>query len=104
MHRATHQKKKVEIILESSLQRPALELIDRLGATGWTVFDGVAGKGSDGIWDRSPGSDAFRRVMIVVICAPDLAEKLVEEAFELLESYSAIVTISDVAVVRGDRF
>lgn len=102
--RPTHAKKRVEIIVEASLMRPAIDLIDRVGATGWTVFDGLAGRGNDGRWDRGPGSDAFRRVMIVVICAPDLADRLVDEAFALLNRYSAIVTVSDVAVVRGDRF
>ena len=100
----THAKKKVEVIVERPLLRDVIEVIDELGATGYTVLPTVAGRGQDGPWRADDVSSAFDRVMIVVITGEDVAERIVERAYHLLQDYNAIVILSDVAVVRGDRF
>ena len=100
----THPKKKVEIIVERPLLRDVIEVIDSLGASGYTVLPTVAGRGKDGSWRADDVSSAFDRVMVIVIANEEVAETMVERSFDLLKDYNAIVTLSDVAVVRGDRF
>lgn len=100
----THPKKKVEIILEAPLMRMAIELIERLGATGYTVVPALAGRGADGYWQEGEISGAVRMVMIVVITSAEVADRLLDELYDLLSVYTAIVYVSDVAVVRQDHF
>ena len=99
-----HAKKKVEIIVEASLLEDALALIEKLGARGYTVLPARAGRGVDGAWETGNISGAFQMVMVVVIADATIAERIVEQAFTLLEQYTAIVYVSDVEVVRGEQF
>ena len=99
-----HAKKKVEIIVEASLLEDALALIERLGARGYTVVPARAGRGVDGVWETGNISGAFQMVMVIVIADAAVAERIVEQAFTLLERYTAIVYVSDVEVVRGAQF
>lgn len=100
----THAKKKIEVIVERPLLRDVLDVIDDLGATGYTVVPTIAGRGDEGPWRADDVSSAFDRVMIIVITGEDVANQIVERAYDLLQDYNAIVILSDVAVVRGDRF
>ena len=100
----THPKKKVEIIVERPLLRAVLDLVDGLGATGYTVLPTEIGRGRSGTWKADDISGASDRVMVVVITSEELADRIITGAYELLESYTAIVLLSDVAVVRHDHF
>ena len=99
-----HAKKKVEVILEAPLLRRTLEVIAASGASGYTVLPAHAGTGSEGPWKRGQVSDAFQMACIVVICDAAIAEKLVDEVFGLLRHYTAIVYVSDVGVVRSEKY
>lgn len=99
-----HPKKKVEVILEMPLLRRGLEVIQACGATGYTVLPAHAGTGSEGPWKRGQVSDAFQMACVIVICDPSIAERLVDEVFALLRPYTAIVYVSDVGVVRSEKY
>ena len=100
----THPKKKVEIIVERPLLPAVLDLVDGLGATGYTVFSTERGRGQSGSWKADDISGASDRVMVLVITSKEVADRIVARAYEVLESYTAIVLLSDVAVVRRDHF
>ena len=100
----THPKKKVEIIVERPLLPAVLGLVDSLGATGYTVFPTQSGRGQSGAWKLGDISGASDRVMVLVITGEEVADRIITRAYELLESYTAIVLLSDVAVVRRDHF
>jgi PII-like signaling protein len=100
----THPKKRLEFVLDASLQRSLIELIDKAGAPGYTVLPVQAGRGRDGTWTAGHTSNAFSMVSVLVICDADAAERLAEEVLPKLEDFSAIVTITDVQVLREKHF
>ncbi|MGP1395129.1 MAG: P-II family nitrogen regulator [Inquilinaceae bacterium] len=100
----TYRKKKLEIILEEPVLRTALAVIDRLGATGYTVLPSLAGKGRDGAWREAHVGGGVNRVMVIVIAEENLARSLLEEVHIALRDYTAIVYLSDVEVVRVEHF
>lgn len=99
-----YRKKRVEIIVEAARARAIVEMIDRVGAKGYTVVPNVSGKGHRGMRDEAHLSDVFRNVMIVVIAAEAIASTIVEQSQGLLENYAGIVVVSDVEVIRDAHF
>lgn len=97
-------KKKVEIVVEAARARAIIEMIERAGATGYTVVPQVSGKGARGIRDDAHLSDVFRNVLIIVVASEEVAVRIVEASQPILEHYAGIVMVSDVGVVRNEHF
>nr|WP_167222160.1 DUF190 domain-containing protein [Pelagibius litoralis]NIA68023.1 DUF190 domain-containing protein [Pelagibius litoralis] len=100
----THHRKKLDIIVEAPLQRRVVALLEEQEVRGYTVMPCLAGKGADGTWQQGEISDAFSMRLIVVIAREEAARRIMEAAHELLRDYSAIITLSDVEVIRADHF
>jgi PII-like signaling protein len=100
----THAKKKIEIIVERPLLDEVVRLLKDNGAKGHTVFQATAGRGANREWDLGGVTGAFDRVLVLTIVDATAAERIVSLAFDLLQDYTAILYVSDVQVVRGDRF
>ena len=99
-----YQKKRIEIIVESSCAPTILEMVEATGAKGHTVVHDVSGKGHRGVRDEAHLTDVFRNVLIVVIAAEEIAHAIVSKSQPLLEHYAGIVTMSNVDVVRDEHF
>ena len=99
-----HRKKKVEIVVEAACAPRIIDMIESVGATGYTVLRKVSGKGNRGVRNDAHLTDVFQNVMIVVIAADDVARRIITESQPLLENYAGIVSMSDVEVVRDEHF
>lgn len=100
-----HPKKRIEIIVEAPVLGRVLDLLDRLAVTGYTVLPALAGRGREGTWRREGlVSEAGR--MVVVVCILDEARtgEVLDPVFKLVSRQIAIVTVSDLQVVRQERF
>jgi PII-like signaling protein len=99
-----YRKKKVEIFVEAACVPRIIDMIETVGATGYTVLPKVSGKGNRGVRNDGHLTDVFRNICIIVIAAEDIARRIVAESQPLLENYAGIVAMSDVEVVRDDHF
>ena len=99
-----YRKKRIEIVVEATCAPAIIEMIEAVGAKGYTILSSVSGKGNRGIRDESHLTDVFSNMMIIVIAAEDIASRIVEQSQPLLENYAGIVVVSDVDVVRNDHF
>jgi len=99
-----YRKKRIEIIVEAARARAIIEMIEAVGAKGYTVVPSVSGKGNRGIRDEAHLSDVFRNVMIIVVAAEEIVHRIVEQSQPLLEDYAGIVVVSDVEVIRDEHF
>lgn len=102
----TYAKKRIEIIIEAPSQRRLTELLERLTVSGYTVLPALAGRGREmGSWSREGlVSDAGRMVMVVCVLDENRVEEVLREVYALVSRQIGIVTVSDVQVVRKDRF
>lgn len=101
----THTKKRLEIIIEAPILRRVLNRLDDLDVTGYTVLPALAGRGRDGTWSRSGQiADAGRMVAVICITDPERAEEVLEAVYKIVSRQIGIVTLSDVQVVRPERF
>lgn len=102
----TYRKNRIEIIIEQALVPRLTELLDaEEGVRGFTVVPVHAGRGSQGLWSRD-GQISDADGMFVVMCIIDTQFKdaVLEAVFPFVERRAGFVTISEVDVVRSERF
>ncbi|QUL38682.1 P-II family nitrogen regulator [Erythrobacter sp. JK5] len=99
----TVTRKRIEILTDVALQKRVTDAIDEAGITGWTIVPVTSGKGRDGPWreERVMGTD---KVFVLTIAAEDKAMALAEALAPVLTKYGFILSMWDVAVIRGERF
>lgn len=99
-----HTRKRIEIVVEAVRADAVTELLDRLGATGWTVLPVLAGRGRQGIRRAGDPGGVDDNVLILCIASEEVAGRVIAARQDLLGARPAIVTLSDCAVLRGDHF
>lgn len=103
----THKATKITIVAEKLIQDGITAILDDVGATGYSFFEG-AGKGGHGThpYHRPAIVDGFAIVKIEAILsdrshAEEAAEKIAGRYFE---SYSGIIYMDEVEVLRPKKF
>lgn len=100
MTATTH--KLLTIVTESALERVLVEDLERLGARGFTITE-ARGKGSRGL--RNAAWDESRNIRVEVICGEATAMAMAEHLqARYYQHYGMILFITDVAVLRPDKF
>ncbi|WAL60929.1 P-II family nitrogen regulator [Thermocoleostomius sinensis] len=98
---------KLVIVTEKVLLKQIAKIIDKAGATGYTVVE-AGGKGSRNV--RSSGqptvSDSFSNIKIEVLTASrDIAVKISDEvAVQFFDDYSGIAYICEAEVLHAHTF
>lgn len=94
---------KLEIFVEAHSVGEIERMLKRVGFKGCSVFTGVEGAGSLGAWRQTGVDEAGMRLIVTIG-----AEAAAVAALAWLESYFAtypgVVAVSDVKVLRADRF
>ena len=101
----THPKKRVEIIIEALLVKRILERLDQTDISGYSVMPVIAGRGREGSWS-SDGQVSDAGQMMAIICIADEAklEQVLDKIFSVVTRQIGLVTVTDVEVMRSDRF
>lgn len=98
----TTPKKLLVIIGESALEKFLVRDIQQFGAHGYTIAD-VRGGGSRGTRDAAWEGD--RSIRMEVICDEAIADKIAEHVLAVYATnFSLSLFLSDVTVIRGDKF
>lgn len=99
-----YPKKRIDIVVEASRARAIIEMVEAVGAKGYTIIRDVSGRGHRGVRDEAHLSDVFRNMLIIVVTTEEIANRIVAESQPLLEDYAGIVVVSDVKVIRDEHF
>ncbi|WP_135467262.1 P-II family nitrogen regulator [Crenalkalicoccus roseus] len=99
-----HARKRIEIVVEAVQAEAVTELLDRLGAPGWTMLPVIAGRGRQGLRRGGDPGGVLDNVLILCIASEEVTARVLAEREELLGARPAIVSVSDCAVLRGEHF
>ena len=101
----THSKKRIDLIIEMPLLRRITERFDKAGVSGYSVLPVIAGRGRSGAWSAG-GQVSEVGQMAAIVCIVDVAnvDAVLDEVFAVLKKQIGFVTVSDVAVMRPERF
>lgn len=102
----THSKLRLDILIEQ-LAVPRLEelLKAQPGVNGYTILPVQGGSGLNGIWTRD-GQVTGAEGMMMVWCILDrqVKDTVLDAVFGFVKSRSGLITVSEVEVVRDERF
>lgn len=105
MKLATHARKRLEIIVEAPALHQVLKALDDAGVSGYTVLSAQEGRGHHGEWNRDDSfNNASHMVCVVCVTSEAKAEAAVESVYAIVKRQIAILSLSDVTVVRPDHF
>ncbi|MEM1032115.1 MAG: hypothetical protein AAGN82_17325 [Myxococcota bacterium] len=97
-------RKKLELIVDRAHLRRFIETLERSGVRGYTVLESTSGKGTRGAWLPDRLTDATDRVVVVAVAHPDAADHVLEDLGALFEELPGVAFVSDVQVLRPERF
>ncbi len=101
-----YNKKRISIIVEKAYKDKILMLLEGCGASGYTVYKGIYGKGRHGVKEDCAGlGDFSSNVEIVSITGPDVAECVLRGLQQVIDKgIELIVHMVDVSVIRNEHF
>jgi nitrogen regulatory protein PII len=99
-----YNRKRIEIVVERVRAEDVTTLLDRLGATGWTILPVLAGRGRQGMRQGGDLSGVLDNVVVICIASEAVAARVLDAGDELLGARPAIVSITDCTVLRADHF
>lgn len=100
----TFTRKRVEILTDTPLAARLVQLAAEVGIAGYTLIPVKSGSGHGGTWHDDHVSGAASKTIFLTIASEDKAAALVERLAPHLGDYGMLLTLSDVEVVRGERF
>ena len=100
-----NQRKRIEIVVEAALLRAIRRVLDDHGVTGYTVLPVQGGRGDAGEWSREGQiSSATEMFMVICLTTEERAGAAIEKALPLLSRGRGVISVSDVGVVRAEKF
>ena len=100
-----HDKQRIELIIERMAYKRACRALEKAGVTGYTVIPAMAGFGGGNKWDRdSDISDSREMVDIISIGSAERVTAAMEQLENLLGQHIGVVSVSNVEVLRTERF
>jgi hypothetical protein len=100
----TFTRKRVEILIDTPLAPRLIKAAADAGIAGYTLIPVQSGAGRGGAWRDDAISGAQAKTIFLTIASEEKAGRFVDMLAPHLESYSMLLTLSDVQVVRGERF
>lgn len=95
-------RKLLTVITESALERTLVAEIKRLGAHGFTITD-ARGEGNRG--PRNAAWDEASNIRIEIVCSEATAQAIADHLHaRYYAHYGMILFVSDVAVLRPEKF
>ncbi len=96
--------KRIDFVTEELRARQITDILDKAGATGWTMLPVLSGKGHRGVRQGGDPSGISDSVMIVAIASAAHAQNIMAKSEVILSGRTAIFAMSDVTLIRKDRF
>jgi PII-like signaling protein len=97
-------RKRIEILTDAPLVPRIAAACEAAGISGHTVIPALSGRGRAGYWSEDRLSGAQSKVVVLAIASSERADALLEALAPVLDSHGLLVSVGEVAVIRGERF
>lgn len=97
--------KRIELIIEKMAVKRAGRILEASGMTGYTVMPAMAGFGGGKHWRRDTDISASQDMVVVIsIGEVERVTDALEQIANLLGAHVGIVSVSEVEILRPERF
>lgn len=96
-------RKRLEMFIETHALDHIETMLGEVGFKGWSIFQGAEGSGAHGAW-RQTGIGENGACLVVAIGGESNCNAALEWLADYFKTYPGVATVSDVQVMRGDRF
>jgi hypothetical protein len=100
----TVPRKRIEILVDTPLVPRIVRQLKAVDISGWSLIHVDSGGGRAGEWQHDDVTGASAKTILLTIASEDKTNALTTALAPLLDGYGMLLTISDVQVIRGDRF
>jgi hypothetical protein len=97
------QRKKLDIFIEKHALHHVEAMLGGAGFKGWSVFLGMEGAGAHGAWRQTGVADA-EACLVIAIGGEAATRTALDWLSDYFRTYPGVVSVSDVSVMRGERF
>ena len=87
--------KRIEIVVDAVQLDRMIGLIEKAGASGYTIIKDVAGQGHRGTRGADQPTDVLRNVMIIVAADVETTQKIADALRPLLKRFGGVCLVSD---------
>jgi nitrogen regulatory protein PII len=98
------KRKRLDILVDSPLANWLASEAEKVGIPHHTFLPVSSGRGRTGSWRDEDVSGALAKKMFVAVAKEEQVSALVDALAPHLDAYGLVVVISDVEVVRSERF
>ena len=100
-----HSMKEVKIVVQGEQVKFVTDLLDRVGATGYTIINNVSGKGHHGFHEgHLVFNDINSQVIVFSVVPEERVEPILAGLGPLFNKHSGAMFVTDVAVSRRGHF
>lgn len=100
-----HPMKEIKIVVQGEHVKFLTDLLDGVGATGYTIINNVSGKGHHGFHEgHLLFNDTSSQVIVFTVVPHEKVELILAGLGPLFNKHSGTMFVSDVAVSRRDHF
>jgi len=100
-----HDRKRIELIIERMAYKRACRVLEAAGMTGYTVLPSLAGYGGGNRWTRDTDISASSDMVVIIAIGDEgRVAASMTQLETLLGSHIGVVSVSDVKVLRPERF
>lgn len=99
-----YRRKKLEFVVNKSALPRLLSIFDRHQVDGHSQLTVVGGQGTHGQHYPSTLISVYDSIMIVAVLSEDKVKLVVDESEELLAEQGGVMFLSDVEVLRPERY
>jgi nitrogen regulatory protein PII len=97
--------KEIKIVVQGEQLKFIADLLDHIGATGYTIIHNVSGKGHHGFHEgHLLFNDTSSQVIVFTVVPEDKVEPILAGLGPLFNKHSGAMFVSDVAVSRREHF
>ncbi|MGI9365994.1 MAG: DUF190 domain-containing protein [Rhizobiaceae bacterium] len=103
--KSTTLRKKIEVLVDAPLRRRLQDIADEAGLNGYTWYRTFGGFGSQGRWfDDQVTGGAGSKLLLTAILDDEKADEFLSKLEPLLDELGLHVMISQVEVIRAERY